>query len=194
MGSPSKKEKMVKKTDFEGDAFNFGHSSTNVCVERRRSSQKKLLTSSGSMNRARRLDVWLTWGEKLWKRRTRSCAWFPMGLWTSSSPFACISVWFEVPEFRNFRCGRRDLFEKLTSCRCLGVCASPPLALQDANGQPDISSRQSFKELFVQESGRRVTATRVSGLCRLSDLMVTLASWKSAGRKMKQNWANVSKW
>ena len=96
-----------------------------------------------------------------------------MRLWTSSSTIACISVRFGVPAAPQLRRGRRGLFTKATSCRRLGLCASPPLALPVASRQPDISSPQSFKEISVQESGRRVIATRVSDFADWHDLIVT---------------------
>ena len=66
-----------------------------------------------------------------------------------------------VPAAPQVRRGRRGLFTKPASCRCLGLCASPPLALPVAS--------RAFKETSVEESGRRVTATGVSDLAMWDD-------------------------
>ena len=47
------------------------------------------------------------------------------------------------------------------------------LLLAAASGQPRICSQQSFKEVSVQESGSRATATRVSDTAVWDDLTVT---------------------
>ena len=55
----------------------------------------------------------------------------------------------------------RGLFTKPASCRCLGLCAAPPLA-------PDVVHRKCL----LGEAGRRVTATRVSDFAICDDLIV----------------------
>ena len=57
-------------------------------------------------------------------------------------------------------------------CGCLGLCASPPLALPAGSWQPHISSEQPFKEMSVQESGKHVTAMRASDFAVWDDLIV----------------------
>ena len=91
-------------------------------------------------------SICVTWREmkNCQKSRTRSCAYSP---WTVN--------------FLLHDRGRRGLMTKPASCRCLGPCASPPLALPAASRQPDISS-EPFKEMSFQESGSRVAAFRVS--------------------------------
>ena len=72
-------------------------------------------------------------------------------------------------------------------CGCLGLCASPPLALPLASRQPDISSEQPFKEMSVQESGEHDTATRVSDFAVWDDLIVSFASWKVSPEEDEKN-------
>ena len=99
------------------------------------------------------------------------------------STIAYIFVWCGVPATPATPSWQPTLVHEAGVCRWLGVCASPPLALPVANGQPDISSQRSFKEISVQESGKRVTATRVSDFAVWDDLIVPPLAESQPGRR-----------
>ena len=171
----------------------FGHSAMYVCEKRRRRSlwenywPKEFHEPCSSPQFVSHI------GEENVKNALYSilCV-LSMGLWTSSSTIACISVWFGVPAAPQLRRGHRGLFAKLASCRCLGLCASPPLALPVASRQPHISSQQSFKE--TPSSGVKasvVTATRVSDSAVWDDLIVTPAQLKVSPEEDGRNRAKV---
>ena len=76
---------------------------------------------------------------------------------------------------------RRGSLTKLASWRCLKFCASPPLVLSVASRQPDTSSQQSFKEMSVQKSSKRVRHASLE-LCSLG-----LFDQNPRRTKMKKN-------
>ena len=179
------KEDVGQKTDFGGDAFKIRPHS-HECVRGKGSAAlfSKLLAPA-ILEPCSTPQCVSHVVKNCPKRRTRSCACSPWscGLYPARSPASSFgSGSQQVPQLRR---GRRGLFTKPASCRCLGLCASPPLPLAVSSRQPDIFSQQSFKEMSAQESDRCVTATRVSDFAVWDDLFVTCASGKSVPKKMK---------
>ena len=66
-----------------------------------------------------------------------------------------------------------DLFRKgftdVASCRCPGFCASSP-ALPVASSQPDTSSQQSIKQMFIQAGASLLRASRIFPARRVARL------------------------